>query len=168
MDRKTLEQKLWSYKSDQARAEYLQRYIPLMEKRLSLLKEEALQNIGKAPALDAVRASAGPGDPTALMAARAAEDALTVEMRDCRDRLCRLRQESAALEAHNELMDCLLSTLTEESCWLVTCRYIDHTSWPVLAARYKERYRIDYSQLTLRRRCTQALDALCGTCEKAG
>ena len=48
MDRKTLEQKLLCYRSDRARAEYLRRYIPLMEKRLSELKEEALQGIGKA------------------------------------------------------------------------------------------------------------------------
>ena len=168
MDRKTLEQKLWRYKSDQARAEYLRRYIPLMEKRLSLLKEEALQGIGKSLPPDAVRVSAGPGNPTALLAVRAAENALTEEMRLCRDRLCRLRQESESLEAHNALMDFLLSTLTEESRWLLSCRYIDHVSWTVLTERYRERYGIDYSQLTLRRRCVQALDALCGTCEMAG
>ena len=164
MDRKTLEQKLWRYKSDQARAEYLRRYIPLMEKRLSLLKEEALQGVGKSLPPDAVRVSAGPGDPTARLGIRAAENALTEEMRVCRDRLCWLRQESVSLEAHNALMDFLLSTLTEESRWLISGRYIDHVRWQDLAVRYRERYGIDYSQLTLRRRCAQALDALCGTC----
>ena len=163
MDRKTLEQKLSRYKSDQARAEYLRRYIPLMEKRLSLLKEEALQGIGKAQPPDAIRVPVGPGDPTGRLAALAAEDALTEEMRLCRDNLRRLRQESQALEAHNALMDFLLSTLTEEGRWLVSGRCIDRLSWPVMASRYKERYGTDYSQLTLRRRCVHALDALCGT-----
>ena len=141
MDRKTLEQKLWRYRSDQARAEYLRRYIPLMEKRLAELKEEALQGIGKALPPDAVRMASGLGDPTALLGMRAAENALT---------------------------DCLLSSLTDESRYLLTERYIKHLSWPELARRYAKHYHVDYTPLTLRRRSAQALDALCGTCEMAG
>ena len=122
MDRKTLEQKLLCYRSDRARAEYLRRYIPLMEKRLSELKEEALQGIGRALPPDAVRVSCGPGDPTGRLAVRAAEDALTEEMRLCRDQLNGLRREAAALDAHLSLMECLLASLTEESRFLLTDR----------------------------------------------
>ncbi len=168
MDRKTLERKLLCYRSDRARAEYLRRYIPLMEKRLSELKEEALQGIGRALPPDAVRVSCGPGDPTGRLAVRAAEDALTEEMRLCRDQLNGLRREAAALDAHLSLMECLLASLTEESRFLLTARYLDRVSWPELARRYQERYRVDYVPLTLRRRCAHAMDALCGTCERTG
>ena len=168
MDRKELEQKLARYRSDRARLDYLRRYIPLMEKRLSLLKEEALQSIGKALPPDAVRVRTGTGDPTATLAIRSAEDALTEDMRLCRDQLVRLRREAAALEAHLALMDCLLASLTEESRFLITARYLDRVSYPELARRYQERFGIDYVPLTLRRRCLQAVDTLCGTCAAAG
>lgn len=168
MDRKTLEQKLWRYRSDKARAEYLRRYIPLMEKRLAELKEEAFQSIGKALPPDAVRTASGPGDPTALLGMRAAEDALTEEMRLFRNRLWMLRRESASLDAQLALTDCLLSSLTDESRYLLTERYIKHLSWPELARRYAKHYHVNYTLLTLRRRSAQALDALCGTCEMAG
>ena len=168
MDRKTLEQKLWRYRSDKGRAEYLRRYIPLMQKRLAELKEEALQGIGKALPPNAVRVYSEPGDPTALLGMRAAENTLTEEMRLCRSHLRRLEQESALLDAQLAITECLLSSLTDESRYLLTERYINHLSWPRLARRYAERYKIDYTPLTLRRRSAQALDTLCGTCEMAG
>ena len=89
-------------------------------------------------------------------------------MRLCRDQLVRLRREAAALEAHLALMDCLLASLTEESRFLITARYLDRVSYPELARRYQERFGIDYVPLTLRRRCLQAVDTLCGTCAAAG
>ena len=89
-------------------------------------------------------------------------------MRLCRDQLNGLRREAAALDAHLSLIECLLASLTEESRFLLTARYLDRVSWPELARRYQERYRVDYVPLTLRRRCAHALDALCGTCERTG
>ena len=168
MDRKTLEQRLTRYRADQARAEYLRRYIPLMEKRLAVMKEDALRGLGAARPLNGIRAVAGPGDPTGQLAVRAAENALTEEMRLCRDRLHQLKRECAALEAQLGLTDFLLSSLTEESRFLLTERLIHRVRWQELPQRYQERYGIDYSVVTLRRRVGQALDTLCGTCERAG
>ena len=163
MDRKTLEQKLLCYRSDRARAEYLRRYIPLMEKRLSELKEEALQGIGRALPPDAVRVSCGSGDPTGRLAVRAAEDALTEEMRLCRDRLARMKDDYAALAAQLSMTDWLLATLPEESRFLVTARLADRLRWEDLPPRYHARFGIYYSVMTLRRRCAEAVDALCQT-----
>ena len=163
MDRTELELKLRRYRADQARAEYLHQYIPLMEKRLALMKEEALQAIGCGRPLDTVRVRTNPGDPTGLMGVRAAEDALNEEMRLCRDQLRRLRQESAALDAHLALMDCLLASPSPESRFLLTGRYIDRLTWPAIAARYQQQVRIDYTPLTLRRRTAAAVKGMCGT-----
>ena len=96
MDRTELELKLRRYRADQARAEYLHQYIPLMEKRLAL-------------------------------------------------------------------MDCLLASLSPESRFLLTGRYIDRLTWPAIAARYQQQFRIDYTPLTLRRRTAAAVKGVCGT-----
>ncbi len=163
MDRQTLEQKLRRYRSDQARAEYLRRYIPLMEKRLEEMKEEALQGIGRTLPPDAVRGGAGAGNPTALLGVKAAEYALTDEMRCCRDRINSLKRECAALEAQNALTECLLSTLTEEGRFLLTRRCMDHASWSALARDYEEKYHIYFTPQTLRRRTVRTLEEMCGT-----
>ena len=167
MDRTGLEQMLWRYNSDKARAEYLRRYIPLMEKKLARLREEALQSIGCAPPPDTVTGGRT-GDPTAVFALRAVEEALSDEMRVCRNQLRRLRIECAGLEAQNELTECLLSSLTEESRFLLTERYIEHRRWQDLPGRYQERFGVYYSLITLRRRAAQALDTLCRTGAAAG
>ena len=165
MDRQILQEKLWRYRSDQARAEYLRRYIPLMEKRLEEMKEDALRDIGAAQPPDAVRGASGPGNPTAVLGIRAAEYALSDEIRDFRDRLNGLRRECAALETQNALTECLLSSLPDEGRFLLTCRYVEHVGWEALARRYEERYHVDYSPLTLRRRIRRTLDEMCGTAE---
>ena len=164
MDKETLEQRLWSLRSDQARAEYLRRYIPLMQKRLEEMKEEALQALGRGRPLDQMP-GAGPGDPTALLGMKAAEYALTEDMRAYRDRLGQLRRECALLEARNALTECLLASLPEEGRFLLTRRYVEHMRWPVLAREYEKQFHVDYTEQTLRRRAQRTISGLCGTAE---
>ena len=165
MDKQSLEQRLRRYRSDQVRAEYLRRYIPLMEKRLEEMKEEALRAIGHSLPPGAVRGMPGPGDPTAMLGAKAAEYALTDDMRDFRDRLNSLKRECAMLEAQNALTECLLASLTEEGRFLLSCRYVERMNWSALTKPYEETYRVDYSEQTLRRKIRRTLEELCGTAD---
>ena len=132
-----------------------------MEKKLETLKEDALREIGRAPAPGTVRRPCG--DPTALLGLKAAENALNEEMRLCRDRLAHMKDDYAALAAQLSLTDWLLATLPEESRFLVTARLADRVRWEDLPPRYHARFGIYYSVMTLRRRCAEAVDALCQT-----
>ena len=161
MNRQELEQRLWRLRSDQARASYLNQYIPLLEKRLALMKEDALQAIGSGRPFDSIGQKSGTGDPTAHLALLSADNALTAEMRACRDHLRRLRREQAALAAEMMLTECLLNSLTEEERFLLTQRYGERVSWPRLAERFSAQFGIYYSGQTLRRRTQNALDSLC-------
>ena len=167
MNRTEMEQALWRTRSDQARAEYLSKYIPLMEKRLAQMKEEALQGLGRGVCWEMPPRGGSPGDPTAQMALKAADYTMTEEMRMCRDRLRVLKKEAAALEAKLSMTQWLLETLTEESRFLLTERLIRHTRWQELPERYQERFGEYYAVLTLRRRVAQALDTLCCMSEEA-
>ena len=160
MNRNEWVSRLWRYRSDQARKEYLRGYIPLMEQKLEYLREDAYASIGARRWMPGGRPS-GPGDPTALLAARAAEDALSPEMRACRDQLRKLRREYTELNVWLSMTECMLASLDEESRFLLTARYIDHTRWMTLPDAYHQQFHEYYSENTLRRRLYRALDTLC-------
>ena len=159
--------RLERYRSDRARMEYLRKFIPLMEKKLAILRREAFASLGARPDMAAAPGS-GHADPTAMMGVRAAEDALDADMRACSQQLKRLRQEHSVLSARLSMTDCLLSLLGEEERFLVTERYIGHTRWTRLPDRYRERFGEYYSETTLRRRLRQAVEDLSRVTREAG
>ena len=85
MNRSEWISRLERYRSDQARMEYLRKFIPLMEKKLAILRREAFAAIGARPDMS-VLCGTDTSDPTARMGILAAEDALTADMRLCRGR----------------------------------------------------------------------------------
>ena len=167
MNRSEWISRLERYRSDRARMEYLRKFIPLMEKKLAILRREAFAAIGARPDMS-VLCGTDTSDPTARMGILAAEDALTADMRLCRDQLKRLRQEHSVLSARLSMADCLLSLLSEEDRFLLTARYIEHTRWTRIPGKYQERFGEYFSETTLRRRMNQAVDGLCHVTREAG
>ncbi len=146
--------------SERQRLRYLEGVLPLLGRRLREMKQEVYGGIRVTQNWSFLPGRANPGDPTAALAARAAEIALQDEYRQMEKRVRDMERERSALRRRQELLACGLRALPEEQRFLVETKIMDGRSWPETEDLYEKTYGYRLHRDTLRRRVGQAVKAL--------
>ena len=152
---------LKTFRDEKGRLAYLETLVPLLIRRLREMRQDSTAGPRVTQSWSFLPRAGIIADPTGACAARAADLEQSEEYRAVQRRLQALCAERERLRRRVQLADCCLAALGDESRFLVEARLVDGRSWPQTETLYRQRYGVDYSSDTLRRK----LRAACRTLE---
>lgn len=143
--------------SERRRLRYLEGVIPLLLQKLREMKRDAYGGIRVTQSWAFQPGRPGVGDPTAAVAARAADITADEEYRKNEQHLRKLMAERDQLRRRQELFRCCLNALPEEQQFLIEAKVLEDRPWAELEQLYENRYGMRLHRDTLRRRLTAAI-----------
>lgn len=146
--------------SERMRLKYLESLIPLLEQKQRECRQDIYSGIRLTQSWEGAMAHSAPGDPTAAVAARAADLETREEYRLTEQRIRVLTQERDRLRRRQQLFTCCLTALPEEQRFLVEAKILEGKAWTSVETLYENRYGQRLHRDTLRRRLTQAVQTL--------
>lgn len=146
--------------SERRRLRYLEGVIPLLLQKLREMKRDAYGGIRVTQSWAFQPGRPGVGDPTAAVAARAADITADEEYRKNEQHLRKLMAERDQLRRRQELFRCCLTALPEEQQFLIEARVLEDKSWNELEKLYENRYSVHLHRDTLRRHLRTAIQTL--------
>ena len=146
--------------SERQRLRYLEGVLPLLGRRLREMRREVYGGIRVTQSWSSLPGRPGRADPTAAVAARAAEIENQEEYRRTEQRIRALTQERDLLRRRKDLFDCCLTALPEEQRFLIEAKVLEEKSWTDVEKLYENRYGIHLHRDTLRRRLHTAVQTI--------
>ena len=143
--------------SERRRLRYLEGVIPLLLQKLREMKREIYGDIRITQSWAFQPGRPGVGDPTAAVAARAAEITAQEEYRQTERRIRELTAERDRLRRRQDLFRCCLTALPEEQQFLIEAKVLEGKPWAELERLYENRYGERLHRDTLRRHLDQAI-----------
>ena len=146
--------------SERRRLLYLENLIPLLRQKQRELRQDIYGSIRITQNWAFQSGKAWKADPTAAVAARAADLETQEEYSQTEQRLRALTQEREQLLRRQHFFDCCLNALPEEQRFLIEAKIVEGKTWNDIEALYENRYGSHLHRDTLRRRLSEGIRTL--------
>ena len=153
-----LEEAMKNYRQSKARIAHLQSQLVMLERFLRYCTRNMINDqVSMSQAITGMPHGSGVGDPVGRLAIDIASGKVSDFVKEIQDDIEKTNAELVKLIPRVNVVELVLSALTEKECVLVEKKMIDELSWAEVMHTMSVRFGVQYSKRTLQRDLARAM-----------